>query len=223
MDPDKPVSMTMQRNQRRVYDEFILYTDSEFGRLVEQLESGGFLENTWIVFTSDHGEMFERGIWGHRTPALFQPVIQIPLVIMEPGQKTRRDVFTSTSAVDVLPTMLKVTGHDVPAWVEGEVLSPFSDTAPDEERRIYAVEATDSEKYGPLGPASVMMVKGRYKLTYYSGYEELGELDPYFELYDLENDPEEMNDIYQSEPETAKELRDELLQKIAEVDKPYQK
>ena len=71
--------------KRRLYDEFILYVDSEFARLYHLLESDGVLENTYLILTSDHGEMFERGILGHMTPSLHQPVINIPLVIFPPG------------------------------------------------------------------------------------------------------------------------------------------
>ncbi|MFN2127945.1 MAG: sulfatase, partial [Anaerolineales bacterium] len=61
------------QQKRRWYDEYILYVDSEFGRLVDSLEQQGFMENTNIIFTSDHGEMFERGISEHVTPTLFDP------------------------------------------------------------------------------------------------------------------------------------------------------
>jgi len=69
----------------------------------------------------------------------------------------------------------------------------------------------------------VMQVKGKYKLTYYLGYPEIAETGPFFELYDLENDPEELNDIYSTESEIAMELQKELLEKIEEVDRPYRK
>ena len=219
---DKPQNFKYQEKQRRDYDEFILYADSELGRLYDSLQMSGALKNTWFVFTSDHGELFERGIFGHRTPALYQPVINIPLVIVEPGQEERRDVNSPTSAVDVLPTLLKVTGQEIPVWIEGEVLPPFSDTEPSLDRSMYAVEATKSEVTGPLHPASIMLVKGKYKLTAYLGYEET-DGNPVFELYDLESDPEELTNIYDATSSASRELQDELLAKVREVDKPYMK
>ncbi len=65
----------------------ILYADKEFGRFFDYLDSSGLLDNTWVVLTSDHGEMFERGIDGHDTEVLYEPVIRIPLMIFEPGRK----------------------------------------------------------------------------------------------------------------------------------------
>ena len=65
----KPEHLFSQKNSwkalvknRRAYDEFILYVDHEFGRLYDYLVSSGHLDNTWVIFTSDHGELFERGI-----------------------------------------------------------------------------------------------------------------------------------------------------------------
>jgi len=222
-DIDKPQDFKYQASERQLYDEFILYADSELGRLYESLEKSGVLKDTWFVFTSDHGEMFERGVFGHRTPVLYQPVIQIPLVILEPGQNERRDVYTSTSAVDVLPTLMKITGQEIPDWTEGEVLPPFSDAAPRADRSIYALEATESKTMEPLNPASVMLVKGKYKLTYYFGYPQLKKMGPIFELYDLESDPDELYNIFDPNSEVSRDLQNELLEKLREVDKPYLK
>jgi len=128
------------------YDEFILYVDREFGKLMDKMESSGLLENSWGVLTSDHGELFERGILGHITEVLYKPLIRVPLLIFEPGRKTRTDVYTKTSAVDILPTLLHVTGKQMPDWTEGVVLPPFSSDIPDPKRDIYVMEARRTGK-----------------------------------------------------------------------------
>lgn len=220
---DKPISLDFQKRQRQFYDEFILYVDEEFGRLYDFMGQRGLLENTWLVFTSDHGEMFERGIFGHRTPTLYEPVIQIPLVIFPPGQDERVDVFARTSSIDVLPTLLKVTEHPIPSWAEGIVLPPFNGPGADSDRSIFALEATHSEKLEPLSIATVMLVKGRFKMVHYFGYPELRDSAPLFELFDLEEDPEELRNVYADHPTIAREFRQEIIEKIAEVDEPYQK
>ena len=219
----KPLNLAQQSKQRQYYDEFILYADAELGRLYDALEQSGILKNTWLVFTSDHGEMFERGFFGHRVPVLYQPVVRIPLVILEPGHNVRRNVFTPSNAVDVLPTLLKVTGQQIPNWSEGNVLEPFADPVVKLGRSLYAVEARKSGVQAPLGPASVMMVKDQYKLTYYFGYNQLERTGPLFELYDVESDPEELTNIYDPASQISKELTGELLEKINLVNKPYSK
>jgi len=221
---NEEISMTIQTNERRRYDEYLLYADGQIGRIYDFLLERGIVDNTWVVFTSDHGEMFERGIFGHRTPVLYQSIVRIPLLIIEPGQQQRRDVYTSTNAVDVLPTLLKVTGHAIPDGLEGTVLPPFDTQAPGAERSLFCVEAKESSDsyHKPLFPVSTMIVKGKYKLTRYAGYKELGNRDPWYELYDVENDPEEMNDLSASQPRLAAELRDELEHEQAAAEQPYQ-
>ena len=119
---------------RLAYDEFILYVDREFARFYGALEASGLLENTWVVFTSDHGEMFERGIIGHSTNVLYEPVVRVPLLIFEPGRKQGMEIVTPTSAVDMLPTLAHVTGHALPDWSEGEILPPFRTSTLDPQR-----------------------------------------------------------------------------------------
>lgn len=223
--PSKPLDLfggeAPKTKNRREYDEYILYVDSEFGRFYDQLEQNGLLENTWIVLTSDHGEMFERGIEGHRTPVLYEPVVRVPLLIFEPGRNNRTDVYENTSAVDILPTLLYVTGQKPANWTEGVVLPPFALDEPDLERSVYVVQAEKSEQHRPLTVATVSIRKGDYKLTYFYGYEELGTDGERLELYNLKDDPEELNDLYNVEKEIAGDLLNELKTKLKEVNAPY--
>ncbi|HEY2981085.1 MAG TPA: sulfatase-like hydrolase/transferase, partial [Anaerolineales bacterium] len=222
--PDDVFTIHVPRNallkRRAEYDEFLLYADQNFGRLFEYLESSGLLENTWVVFTSDHGEMFERGISGHSTNALYQPVVRIPLLIFEPGRQTGTDVYTPTSAVDVLPTLAHLTGQPIPAWTEGAVLPPFASAAPDADRNLYVVRSTKTDPAAPMTQASLVLVKEPYKLHYYFGYPDRG-VDELVRLYDIQADPEELVDLYASQPAIAADLLAQLKAKLAEVDKPY--
>jgi arylsulfatase A-like enzyme len=201
-------------HDRKAYDEFILLVDAEFGRMFDQMEDTGQLDNTWVIMTSDHGEMFERGIEKHYHPALHQPVIQVPMLVFEPGQKARNDIFDPTSAVDILPTMLHLTGQDIPGWIEGNILPPYKAYAPGDEPSVYALEAKDSKKYGEITPASAMIVKGEYKLTYYYGYKQLEESGPLIELFNIQNDPEELEDLTSTHPNIANQLLEELKIKL---------
>jgi arylsulfatase A-like enzyme len=220
---DSNDSFKQEDIKRSNYDEYILYVDREFGRLFDYLDTSGLLDNTWVVLTSDHGEMFERGIIGHKTPVLYEPIIRIPLVIFEPGRKTREDIYSNTSVVDVLPTLLYITGQQPINWSEGAVLPPFSDSQLNESRNLYVLEAKKNQKYAPLTIATTALIKGQYKLTYFFGYDDLGSAgSERFEMYDLENDPEELNDLYTIKRETSAELLDELKKKLAVVNEPYQ-
>ncbi len=201
---------------RRMYDEFCLLADHEFGRIFEYLEDSGALENSIVVLTSDHGELFERGIEKHYHETLHQPVIHVPLMIFTPGQTTRRDVTSVTSAVDLLPTLLHLSGQPIPDWIEGKVLPVFSDSEPDPHQAVYAVEAKESPQYGEIYPVSLMIVKDGYKLTYYAGWDRMKGADPLVELYAIEEDPEEMHNLADELPEIRDALLAEVLEKAGE-------
>jgi len=202
---------------RRWYDEFILYVDAEFGRLYHQLERSGVLENTWIILTSDHGEMFERGFQGHVMPVFYQPIINIPLIIFPPGQRERIDIYDNTSAVDVLPTLLGIIDQEIPSWIEGVVMPPFADYTQSENRAITSVQV-EGVKDGEIITASAMCVRGRYKVMWYFGYDGIDDGDELIELYDIDADPEELHDLYSLQKEIADELMDMLRSKITELD-----
>jgi arylsulfatase A-like enzyme len=206
--------------RRTDYDEFILYVDREFGRLMDEMERSGLLENTWVVLTSDHGEMFERGIFGHWTPVLYQPVIRVPLMIFEPGRKEREDIYVNTSAVDLLPTILEVTGQQPADWCEGAVIPPYQSGDHISNRNLFVVQAMKHEPNEALMKATVALVTGSYKMMYFTGYNEL-EGQERVELYDLEKDPEEMEDLSSSKEETTAELLDMLKAKLSDMNEPY--
>lgn len=192
--------------KRQHYDEFLLYVDMQFGRLCDQLAKQGLFDNTWLIFTSDHGEMFERGFFGHTAPSLHQPVLHIPLIISAPGQSTRQDIFSITSSIDVLPTLLHISGYPVPKWIEGEILPPFSGKDHSAQRAIYAMMAKDNPtELGSLTTVSTMVIKNGYKLTQYSGYDQL-DGKKLIELFDLNQDREELFDLTSTHPELVNSM-----------------
>jgi arylsulfatase A-like enzyme len=219
--PPKPPHFFTERhddeflNQKRVYyDEYIAYADAEFGRLFDFIQQTEMLENTYVIFTSDHGEMFERGIWAHTTPTLFEPIIHIPLILSKPGQYHREDVYENTMSVDLLPTLLHMIGKSIPDWCEGSILPTFGGSETRNERSIYSVEAKGNPKFKPLTKATFALVRGHQKLIHYLGYE--GFKDEY-ELFDLENDPQEMLNLYPSNISLAEGLKAEMAEKLTQV------
>ena len=178
------------------------------------------MENTWVVLTSDHGEMFDRGIIGHTTEALYQPLVRIPLLIFEPGRQSREDVQTPTSAVDVLPTLAHLTGHAIPDWAEGTLLPPYATGSPDPNRAVCAVRAVKTAQNAALTRASTMLVRGPYKLLYYFGYQD-HQINELTKLFDVQADPEEQVDLFPSHMRLAMELLGELKAKVQEANQPY--
>lgn len=214
--PEHPLStikkkLTALLQERKHYDELIANVDTEVGLLVNSLDQAGILSNTYLFILADHGELSERGEQGHLTPLMYDPILHIPLIVIAPDQKSRRDVFSPTSNADILPTILNLLGKNVPRAMDGKVLPGFGGESSDE-RSIFSIEAKRNSAQAPLTRASISMIKGPKKLIYYMGYP--GYEDS-FELYDLQNDMEELDDLLKKDIVTASAMKDELLSALA--------
>ncbi len=224
--PSKPQhKLSDGQDERKVYigrlsyDEYVATVDYEFGRFLDALDAAGVLDNSYLIVTSDHGEMFERGDKGHDTPLLYDPVIHSPLIISAPGQRARRDVYAPVNSVDILPTLLHLAGKPIPDWCEGEILPGFGGEE-NYERTTFSVEAKLNPAFAPFQIATISMRKRQYKLIYYKGY--FGGED-WFELYNHEDDLEELVNLFDSEKSVAAQMKDELLETLNAADREFAK
>ncbi len=203
---------------RLKYDQYLAYADSEFGRLVSALEGNGTLENTYLILTSDHGELFERGIRGHVTPVLYESIVRVPLVIASPGSNHHQEVFDQTSCIDLLPTLLHIYDQTIPEWGEGQILPTFNASNSIRGRTIFAMDNKGSPRHGPFTSGTFMAINGDYKLIHYiRGQGETIE----DELYDLARDPEELENLIATKPSIAAELQDQLAGKLKQANQSY--
>jgi arylsulfatase A-like enzyme len=223
--PDKPYHpLSRARHPREemlhyrlLYDQFMAAWDAEIGRLLDYLESSGLMEKSIVVFTSDHGELFERGEIGHNTLVFSDPVIHVPLLVSAPGQTERKDIHAVTTSVDVLPTLAHLAGSESPAWTDGALL-PGLGGVEDTERSVYSLDAKMCSSFSAFTQFSMSLVKRRHRLIYYR-YPS----NTIFELYNLDEDPEELNDLFPSGSALAKEMKEEILQKVEDFNRPYHK
>ena len=81
------------------------------------------------------------------------------------------------------------------------------------------MDAKMNSSFYPLRNYAMSLTRDHHRLTYYSYPRDKYEK---FEFYDLDVDPEEMKDLYPSHPQLAQEMREELLQKVDDVNKPFQ-
>src|SRR5258707_6981546 len=134
---------------RQQYDEFVANMHTEFGRLMLDLENTNILQNSYVIVTADHGELFERGEYGHGSALTYAPVTHIPLLVRVPGQQSRVDYHSLTSNLDLLPTLLQIVGREIPSWLEGRLLPGFGGTE-DESRSFFPMMAKDNPAFQPL-------------------------------------------------------------------------
>lgn len=203
--------------KRQRYDEFIMYVDAEFGRLVDLLEEQGTLDNTILIMTSDHGELFERGIEGHITRSLYDPVVNIPLIVRLPGQTTRQDIFQPTTCIDILPTLTHLTGNPTPDWTVGTVLPGIS-AETDRNRDVFTMDGKENSKSRPHEVGTVALMRDNFRLIRYFGYDNVADA---YELYNVADDPEEVNNLYSESDNLSQTLKQALLAALESVNAPY--
>jgi len=121
-----PDSKRDSQHIEALYDGEILYTDFNIKRILGTLEAAGRLDDTVVIFVSDHGEEFaEHGRFGHNK-TLYEEVIHIPLIIRYPERiaaGTRTDSLVSL--VDLAPTILDLCGLPADATHWGRSLTPL--------------------------------------------------------------------------------------------------
>jgi arylsulfatase A-like enzyme len=215
-----------QTEARRTYDCFVANLDWEFGRFLEAFKATPASRESCIVVTSDHGEMFERGVIGHESPLLNEPAIHTPLIISMPGDTGRRDFHTPTISVDVMPTLLSLAGQPASEWSEGLLLPGFGGVE-DPQRTTYTFLSKGSPARGLLHPATMVLRRGTLKMIYYTGYTGYKGYrnDPRydkgaFEMYDLADDPEERRDLAEADAGVVGEMKEALLTKYHEASRP---
>ena len=108
------------------YDGSIRGMDVEMGRLFEQLRRMGLDEKTLVVLTSDHGtEFHEHGRFWHGQ-SVYGELTNVPLIIRWPTRvPTARVIDDLVQSIDIMPTMLDLSGLAHPAGLQGQSLRPF--------------------------------------------------------------------------------------------------
>jgi arylsulfatase A-like enzyme len=140
------------------------------------------------------------------------------LLISAPGQTTRSDFHSLTSNIDLLPTILQISGKEIPPWVEGKMLPGFGG-GENPDRSIFPLMGKDNAAFQPLTHATFAMMKGSYELLLYTGYP--GH-DDSFELYHLDEDPYELQNLFTRDITTASRMKDELLEAIHAANRNFQ-
>ena len=178
------------------------FLDHNIGRIIEGLNAAGFGDDTTIVYTSDHGDnVGARGLWGKSN--LYQESVSIPMIMAGPGIK-HSECKTPVSLLDLSAAIPSI--FDVKFECEGMPLTEIVQLPEDLDRAILS-------EYHAVGAVSgaFMLRKGKWKLNRYIGFPS--------ELFDLQNDPEELQDLAGNSAyhDTLKTLEDEL-EKLIDVE-----
>ena len=195
-----------------LYDAEVKDLDAFVGRLQSKLSEYGLLEKTLIVITADHGEeLLDHGFVGHastmKAATLYDEVIRIPLIFSFPGRIPEGlEINELVQQIDVMPTILDIAGIPVPPGMQGRSLVP----------ELFGAGG----KRGSSAPVFAETVYGGYQATEemaktywrcvrtdeWKLIEMDGPAGVTRRLYDLRNDPGELRDVYNENPESAEVL-----------------
>ncbi|PCJ59000.1 MAG: hypothetical protein COA79_11615 [Planctomycetota bacterium] len=183
---------------REAYYGLITEFDDYFGQLMDQLDQSGLAENTVVFYFSDHGEMAgKHGNWAK--VSLLEDSIRIPLMIRWPGvSEANCHIDTPVSLVDLFPTFLDVPGIEWPSELplSGNSLKPLLEKKEDEFKGTEVFCEFDGEGWNH---PRALIRKGDWKYVYNHTADH--------RLYNLKDDPNEMNDLSENE-----EFKEKLLE-----------
>jgi arylsulfatase A-like enzyme len=181
------VSREDQREAVRHFWACCTQEDYHFGRVLDALDRSGEADNTLVIYTSDHGDYAgEHGLWAKGLPC-FRGAYHVPLVVRWPKgiESPGRTVDAMVTLADLAPTLLQVAGYTSDRAFAGRSLVSFlKGRTPKAWRTEFYTQSNGNELYGIQRSVST----AKWKLVY-NGFD-------FDELYDLENDPDEMVNVF---------------------------
>ena len=193
-------SAEMLLDARRAFYALCTHIDHQIRRVIGTLREENVLEDTYILFTSDHGDMLGiHNLWAKR--CFYEWSARIPMILCGPSGDDRigknRVERRLVGMQDIMPTLLDLCGIETPAEVEGRSMIG---SAP--RRLLYGEEGEDQL-------ATRMLHDGRYKLIYYAA-------GNHVQLFDLDNDPLECDNLAAApeHQQTLKRLTTALIEQL---------
>jgi arylsulfatase A-like enzyme len=215
------------RRSKASYYGLVTHVDDRIGKVIAKLKELDLYDDALIVFTSDHGSMMgEHGFvekWGH----MYEPVVRIPLMIKFPQSQHKGERYdTFVEIVDIMPTVLDCVNVPVPERVQGKSLMPMLRSG----GQLHKTEVYSEYFCGSVHAEPALMIRDRkWKLAVYPEQQSIHENlynDHYLkytdffnelvegELYDMENDPYEMKNLF-DHPD-YRDIQTTLLGKLAD-------
>ncbi|WP_019615840.1 sulfatase-like hydrolase/transferase [Psychromonas ossibalaenae] len=192
------------------------FVDDEIGRVIDNLDQSE-IENTWVVYTSDHGEMMGAHKLISKGAAMYDDITKIPLIVRPPEEAQQHSQINSpVSHIDILPTLMKLAEIEQPEMLPGGDLLTIDDQQHSErgimvEFNRYEIE---HDSFGGFIPVRCW-IENRYKLVI--------NLFSSDELYDRHNDPDEMNNLITSRQhaQIRNNMHDRLLDYMDHIRDPF--
>lgn len=198
-DPYRPPEPFRSRYLKRPYDGEVAYADALVGDLFTFLKQNNFYEDSLIVLTSDHGESLGEHQEAHHGYYIYEAALKVPLIVKIPGAELKgKRVGSQVRTVDIAPTILAALRDSSSTFQGREILSLALGSARDASLPAYSENFMQKYQFGWSELKSWCL--GKYK------YIEA----PRPELYDLERDPKEFNNILAANRAIANRYKQDL-------------
>ncbi|WP_062104524.1 sulfatase family protein [Bacillus niameyensis] len=191
------------RKNMAVYYGMISMMDKYIGKILDRLDELGIADETIVVFTTDHGHFFGQHGLHDKGGFHYEDVLKLPFLVRYPNHVASGQMSTAMqSLVDLAPTLLSFSGGNIPSTMTGvdqrEVWCGKKESARDHVICEYRTQ--------PTAVHMKTFIDERYKLTIYYNRE-------FGEIFDLQEDPQELNNLW--DDPSCLELKARLLLKYA--------
>jgi arylsulfatase A-like enzyme len=185
------------------------FVDWGVGQLMAALKRNNQLDNTIIIFTSDHGDMMGDHGMVLKVAMHYRGCIGVPLIVSAPGKAAGRSTAL-VSSIDIAPTLLELAGAAPFVGVQGKSLAPIMDDHRATVRDALLIEEDQNHDFAlqgrPLKMRTLVTAEARMTRYYHSDHGE---------LFDLNSDPDEMNNLFSQE--SGRFLRTRLMEQLADT------
>mgnify|MGYP002885717550 CR=1 FL=1 len=196
------------------YDGCLAYADLQIGLLLTSLENRGLLSNTVVIIVGDHGEdLLDHDFVNHRT-GLYDSIIRVPMIAAGPGFPAGLRVDGLVQALDLLPTVLKVAGAQVPVGSRGR---PLQDVVTGDAPELDVVFSEGVMDMLSVRTKSHKLIARGFALAAPELVSVIASTPmdaDRFALYDLQADPGERDNLLLSEAPQAKAIAESLRAKM---------
>ena len=198
--PYEPPEPERSRYSENPYDGAIAYTDRMVGKLLDGYRRLGRYQETLVVLIADHGESLNDHQERTHGVFVYDATVKIPFVMRGPGIAPGTRITSPVALIDVMPTVLGLVGIEIPATVDGHDLGPVvkDGLAIDGDRAIYVESLLPQLSFG-WSPMRGLRTE-RWKFIQGAAAE----------LYDLEADPAELEDLALQRVDVVAEMSQRL-------------
>ncbi len=199
-------TQTEKAQDMALYYGMISFMDHEIGKILDKLDELGLTEKTVVIFTTDHGNVFGQHGLIKKGPFMYEDLVKVPMIASCPGIIPKGERSQSLqSLIDIPPTFLSLAGINIPRCMTGIDQTKVWKGEDPTIREHVIVENHQQ----PHSLYQKQLITNRYKITIYMNHR-------YGELFDLENDPNELKNLWDT-PDYSN-LKEELILKLLQAD-----